>query len=192
MCVLSLTIQLYSRYVDDGNIAVKYSKRNNLTKEKVIDITKREKEIMEKIKSIANSIHESISVKVDYPSNHTNNRLPILNTEMRIAEVDVNGTMKHQILYSYYEKEMSSKYLVHKYSAMSDQSKTNVLVNDLIRMMKNTSLRVNGEQKQRNVQRFYKYSVVLRAWEEMKELKFTTKQQKSSKKGLTSQRYIRI
>ena len=73
---------------------------------------------------------------------------------MWIAEVEVNGTMKHQILYSYYEKEMSSKYLVHEYSAMSDQSKTNILVNDLIRVMKNTSLRVNGEQKQRNIQHF--------------------------------------
>ena len=37
---------------------------------------------------------------------------------------------------------------------MSEQSKTNILVNDLIRMTKNTSLRVNGEQKQRNIQHF--------------------------------------
>ena len=113
-------------------------------------------------------------------------------TQMWIAEVEVNGTMKHQILYSYYEKEMSSKYLVHKYSAMSDQSKTNILVNDLTRVMKNTPLRVNGEQKQKqwNIQHFIKCSS--QGMEKRNELKFATKQQKSSKKGLTSQRYTRI
>ena len=38
------------------------------------------KKIMEKLQDVANSIHESISVKVDYPSNHENQRLPILAT----------------------------------------------------------------------------------------------------------------
>ena len=37
---------------------------------------------------------------------------------------------------------------------MSNQSKPNILVNDLIRVLKNTSFRVNGEQKQRNIQHF--------------------------------------
>ena len=114
----------------------------------------REKDIMEKVRDIANSIHKSISVKVDYPSNHTNKRLPILDTEMWIEEIGVNGTMRHQILYSYYEKDMSSKYLIHKNSALSNQSKINILVNDLVRVMKNTSLRVNGEEKRTNIQHY--------------------------------------
>ena len=117
-----------------------------------VDNEKTEKEIMEKIKIIANSIHPSISVKVDYPSNQPNKRLPILDTEMWIEKVCVNGELKHQILYSYYEKEMSSKYLVHKNSALSNQSKMNILVNDLVRVMKNTSLQVNDEERQRNIQ----------------------------------------
>ena len=64
-----IILPLYSRYVDDGNIAVKYNHQNSM-EEIEVDNEKTEKEIMEKIKIIANSIHPSISVKVDYPSNH--------------------------------------------------------------------------------------------------------------------------
>ena len=132
---------------------MRYNHENSI-EEKEIDNEKKEKEkeIMEKIKVIANSIHENISVKVDYPSNHPNKRLPILDTEMWIEEIDVNGTLKHQILYSYYEKEMSSKYLIHKKSALSNQSKINILTNDLVKVKKNTSLQVKDEERQRNIQ----------------------------------------
>ena len=111
-----IILELYSRYVDDGNIAVKCKDQSSID-ESEVDKEAKERRIMERIKLIANSIHKSISVKVDYPSNHPNKRLPILDTEMWIEKIEVNGVMKHQILYSYYEKEMSSKYLIHKTSA---------------------------------------------------------------------------
>ena len=88
---------------------------------------------MKRIKTIANSIHRSIQVKVDYPSKHHDQRMPILDTKMWLEEVEVRGVMKHQILYSYYEKEMSSKYVLHKESAISRGSKINILVNELLR-----------------------------------------------------------
>ena len=148
-----IILLLYSRYVDDGNIVVK-CQPDNPDEEYEIDRERKEKEIMEKIKIIANSIHDSISVKVDYPSNHANKRLPILDTEMWIKEIQVNETKKHQILYSYYEKEMSSKYLIHKKSALPNQAKINILANELIRVMKNTSTQVKEAEKQRNIQHF--------------------------------------
>ena len=73
---------------------------------------------------------------------------------MWIDEIEVNGTIKHQILYSYYEKEVSSKYLIHKHSAISYKSKINILINDLTRVMKNTSVRVNEAEKERHIQHF--------------------------------------
>ena len=109
---------------------------------------------MERIKKIANSIHPSIRVTVDFPAKHDSNRLPILDSEMWIEEVEVAGTMKHQILYSYYEKEMSSKYLIHKNTAISRSSKMNILVNELLRIMKNTSLRVKQDERDKHVQHF--------------------------------------
>ena len=49
---------------------------------------------------------------------------------------------------------MSSKYLIHKNSALSNQSKINILVNDLVRVRKYTTLRVDDDEKQRNIQPF--------------------------------------
>ena len=130
-------IELYSRYVDDGNTPVQCL-------EDLLSSSNKEAEerTMERIKVIANSMHKSIQVKVDYPSKHQNKRMPILDTEMWLEEVEVKGIMKHQILYSYYEKEMSSKYVLHKESAISRGSKINILVNELLRIMRNTSLGV--------------------------------------------------
>ena len=45
--------------------------------------------------------------------------MPILDTKMWLEEVEARGVMKHQILNSYYEKEISSKYVLHKESAIS-------------------------------------------------------------------------
>ena len=42
---------------------------------------------------------------------------------------------------------MSSKYLIHKKSALSNQSKINILINDLVRVMKNTSLKVGDDEE---------------------------------------------
>ena len=49
---------------------------------------------------------------------------------------------------------MLSKYLIHKKSALSNQSKINLLINDLVRVMKNTSLKVGDDEMQSNLQHF--------------------------------------
>ena len=144
-----ILIELYSRYVDDGNTAIQCP-------EDLIDCPndEAEKETMDRVKTIANSIHQSIQVKVDHPSNHEDERMPILDTKMWIGEVEVRGEMKHQILYIYYEKAMSSKHVLHKESAISRGSKINILVNELLRVMRNTSLRVQQEEKDKHIQHF--------------------------------------
>ena len=141
-----IIVKLYSRYVDDGNIVVK------LIDNKVGD--DKEKEIMNRVKDIANSIHESIVVKVDYPSNHANKRLPILDTEMWIENIEIDGVKKNQVLYSFYEKEMSNKYVIHWDSAISYTSKINILTNDLVRVMKNMSERLDRKEKISKVQHY--------------------------------------
>ena len=146
-----IVLKLYSRYVDDGNIIVYHGEDKSISEK---EPGLKEKEIMENIKIVGNSIHPSISVKVDYPSNHLNKRLPILDTEMWIEEVVINDTIKHQVLYSYYEKEMCSKYLIHKNSALSNKSKINIVTNDLVRVMKNTSFHVKSEERLDKIQYF--------------------------------------
>ena len=71
-----ITLKLYSRYVDNGNIVVKSISTS--------ESENKEKETMNKIKEIGNTIHPTIQIKVDYPSNNENNRLPVLDTEQWI------------------------------------------------------------------------------------------------------------
>ena len=141
-----IIVKLYSRYVDDGNIVVK------LIDNKEGD--DKEKEIMNRVKDIANSIHESIVVKVDYPSNHANKRLHVLDTEMWLENIEIDGVKKSQVLYSFYEKEMSNKYVIHWDSAISYTSKINILTNDLVRVMKNMSERLDRKEKISKVQHY--------------------------------------
>ena len=143
----NIHIKLYSRYVDDGCIVIKKIHNENIEGNS-------EKYTMNTIKDIANGIHESIVVKVDYPSKNENKRLAILDTEMWIEKVNVNGIMKCQIIYSHYMKPMSNRYVVHFESAMSYSSKINILTNELIRIFKNISTHVNKAEKENIIQYF--------------------------------------
>ena len=65
LTVERILIKLYSRYVDYGNIAAQ--RPDDLMS---CSVEEAEEQTMERIKTIANSIHWSIQVKVDYPSKH--------------------------------------------------------------------------------------------------------------------------
>ena len=149
LTVERILIKLYSRYVDDGNTAVR--RPDDLMS---CSGEEAEEQTMERIKTTANSIHWSVQVTVDCPSKHHDQRMPILDTKQWLDEVEVRGVMKHQILYSYYEKEMSSKYVLHKESAISRGSKINILVNELLRVMRNTSLRLDQKERDKHVHHF--------------------------------------
>ena len=106
------------------------------------------------IKNIANKIHKSIQVTIDYPSNYTNGRMPVLDLEQWIEEVEVEGNSKYQILHSHYMKNIASQNVINKESALSMQSKISILVSDLVRVMRNVSVQCNGEEKSKHVQQF--------------------------------------
>ena len=141
-------MKLFAHYVDNGNIAIK-----KITSDKGTD-TNDEETTMEKVKEIANSIHKSIVVKVDNPSNHGNDRLPVLDMEFWIGQGEVNGELKHQILYSHYMKPVLSRYVIRKDSAISYNTKLNILTNELTHVMRNISPHVAMEEKQLHIQYF--------------------------------------
>ena len=145
-----LVLHLYSRYVDD-EIAVCDEVQQSADDE---EGTEADKRTMNKLKQIANDIHPSIHVKIDVPSDHQNRRLPILDTEQWIEEVEVNGVKKKQILHSHYMKPMANKHVVHRDSGISYQSKINILVADLVRIMCNVSRLCKEEERTRRVQEF--------------------------------------
>ena len=88
---------LYSRYVDDIFNALEGVNTEEPDKDRGT---------MERVQIIANSIHPSIRLTIDYPSAHSNNRLPVLDTELWIEEIEVDGIKKLQILHSHYMKPM--------------------------------------------------------------------------------------
>ena len=147
LCVQQgIKMKLYSRYVDDTNIVVKAIETD-------VDENKEEK-TMKKLQEIANSIHASIKVTTDFPSNHENGRMPILDTEQWIENVKIGNIVKPQILHSHYSKSMTSKYVTLRNSAMPYQNKMSILIADLIRIMRNVSLLCKDEERTKMVQEY--------------------------------------
>ncbi len=90
---------MYGRYVDNIDIVVKTATDDKTT--------------MEEMQRVANTIHPSIRVTIDYPSNHADGKLPVLDTKQWIE----NGKLMH----TYYSKPMSSKYVVMESSALPEK-----------------------------------------------------------------------
>ena len=72
---------------------------------------------------------------MDYPSNHNDRKLPILDLKVWLEEVD----NKHYIKHEYYHKTISSKAVINARSAMSWKSKRKILVQQTVRIIKNCS-----------------------------------------------------
>ena len=138
-------MKLYARYVDDTNIVVK-----------AIDFNGEfaDRNMMERLKEIANSIHQSIRVAIDCPSLHEDGRLPVLDLAQWIEEKDIDGRQVNQIMHSHYMKPMANRFVIRKDSAQSMKAKTNILVSDLVRIMRNVSIQCPKEERKKHVQYF--------------------------------------
>ena len=80
---------------------------------------------------VANSIFDYIQFTVDCPSNHPSGWMPLLATQVRVAA-------DNTIDYKFFEKEIASKYVMMKNSAMSARVKMNCLTQEVIRRLRNT------------------------------------------------------
>ena len=87
------------RNVDDENVVCKAVPETDTNHEEEAD-----KRTMKRLQEIGNSIHSSIQLTIEFPSNNKNGRVPILDTEQWIEEVEINGEKKQQIIFSHYTK----------------------------------------------------------------------------------------
>ena len=138
-----IDLAMYGRYVDDTDVVVKSIDENAEAPDR---------KTMERLQEIANAIHPSIRVTIDYPSNHPDNRLPVLDIAQWIGEIDVNGESQKKILHSHFMKEMSNRLVIRKDSALCMRSKLNILVTDLVRVMRNVSTYCPTEERDKHVQ----------------------------------------
>ena len=88
------------------------------------------------LKKVGNTIHNSIQVKTDYPSLHTDNKLPLLDIKMWIEDLkDMNGNPTKEVLHEFYSKDVSSKAVIHAKSAMPTSNKRTALTQEILRIL---------------------------------------------------------
>ena len=138
----NIEVILYKRYVDDSNLVVDDFKDDT-----------NDEMVMKKISQIADSIDPSIRSTYDYGSKYEDGKLPMLDLKIWIGK-DLNGVWK--ILHSHYMKDVSSRYLIHTRSSHPDSMKVNVLVNEGLRILRNTSIHLGWEEARDQLQYFVK------------------------------------
>ena len=89
--------------------------------------------------SVANSIFDYIQFTVDCPSNYASGWMPLLASQVRVA---ADNTLD----YLFFEKEISSKYVMMRNSAMSAQVKMNCLTQEVIRRLRNTRASLDWDE----------------------------------------------
>ena len=153
---LNLKLLLQKRYVDDLNMAARAVPLN-------VDVVEREGrlelvEVEERegadadahtamvIRKVADSVRpKSIKMTEDYPSNHTDKRMPILDMEVSMSQ----GFIEHR----HYSKPMASKSVIMASSAFTASEKMNILVHEGNRRLRNHSPHQKWLEKKKDLDR---------------------------------------
>ena len=142
-----LTYEDAARYVDDFRAIMKAIKLGWRWNGKELEFreewkTEDEREGLTKSRKTArvmnammDSIMKGMKFTMEIGEDFEDNTLPTLDTRLWIEE--------EQIRYSFYEKPMSNRQVVHNNSAMGENSKIASLSQELIRRLKNTSVEID-------------------------------------------------
>ena len=93
--------------------------------------------MIQRISEIADTIDPSIKSTYDCGSKYLDGRLPMLDLKLWIGKDSKN---KWKLMHTHYIKDVSSRYLIHAKSSHQYTMKLNVLVNEGLRILRNTSL----------------------------------------------------
>ena len=131
---------MIKRYVDDMNTllrALKPGVRFDAIEEKLVLVEEmieldngKEKDAttMEVFKDIANSVDDDIEVEADFPTNHEDGFMPILDMKMAMDN-------NNKVMYKFYKKPMANKYTMMANSAVSDRVKRSTMTNEAMRRL---------------------------------------------------------
>ena len=114
--------------VNVKNFMDKQTKENQIENDREIPADIRTSRILVEI---GNGICEFIKLTVDSPSMNESGWMPLLDLQCMVKN--------NQILYKFFKKSMSSKYVMVQISAMPMKIKRNALVQEVIRRLRNTS-----------------------------------------------------
>ena len=151
-----LRLRMYKRYVDDINVIVNApraglkfveSEDRVIQDESIVEqalAIQADKRCMNLVQKIGNSIHPSISLEVDYPSQHVDGKLPIFDLKVwvelrQIQSVGEGGGEVNVVLHKFYSKEVASKSVINATSALSWSWKRTTLTREVLRILLNCS-----------------------------------------------------
>ena len=139
--------KLYKRYKDDMNLLLENIKENGKNQKE------KENNTMRECIAIANSIHPSIQVTGDIPTNYDDNRLPIL--DLRVWNKEVQPGM-YKIATAHYMKDVSTRAVINDRSSHPTQMKKNVMTNEVMRILRNCNKFCSWEETAQHISYFMK------------------------------------
>ena len=157
---VDIQLKLHERYVDNTNLAGKQTtvgarydgERITVTNESIDEDEgmPNDERTMRLLQSVANTIHKSIRMTIDYPSRYAEGKVSMLNVKMWIEEV--NGM--RLILYEHYEKAMASMMVIHADSAIPRKVKRTVLTQEVLRIIRHCSKHITWEEVRGHINKF--------------------------------------
>ena len=146
-------MSLYKRYVDDGNVKARavppgYNWDNNssgliLTMSPEDDTRMADERTASVFRDIANSISSMITWTVDFPSAHSDGKMPVLDLAIWCMEEESGTKTKYQ----FYMKPMSNLVSIPARSALSKSVKFATYRQETYRVLRNTSVDIPWEDK---------------------------------------------
>ena len=159
---LQINVAFYKRYIDDINIGITHpgngyeykdgKLHKDESKKEEDSIKEKDETAMQLLQKIANGIHNSIQMEIDYPSANPDKKLPILDIKVWIQMVE----NKRQILYEHYRKEVSTKTTIIARSATPMTQKRTILSQELLTIMTHCSPNLPTEVKCNHINHFMK------------------------------------
>ena len=141
-----MNVSLYKRYVDDGNCkavalppGVFWDSQSRTLVQKIppdSDDRPADQRTAEAIREIANSVSDMLSWTCDFPSNHSSQKMPVLDIQIWVEEAE-DGTVTN---YEFYSKPMANPVSIPANSAVSNNIKFASYRQEVIRVLKNTAL----------------------------------------------------
>ena len=153
-------LKMHERYIDDSNVVARQMAVGARYNGEVITITDQsieedrgipdDKRTMILFQSIAASIHPSIRITVDFPSNHPEKKVPMLDVQMWIEKIGD----RILLLYEHYEKKMSAKSVIHANSAIPTSNKRTILTQEVLRIILHCSTYLPWETVCNHINKF--------------------------------------
>ena len=159
---INVKLKMHQRYVDDSNVAGKatpigarYDGERLVINEATIaedEGIPNDERTMRLLQQVASYIHPSIRLTIDCPSRHADGKVPMLDVKMWIAMIN----QERKVLYEHYEKETTTKAVIHARSAVSMQTKRTVLTQEVLRILLHCSKHLEWETVSEHVNKFLK------------------------------------